>query len=212
MESSRIRELVEQATQSSRHEFEVRIGRSDHSGHIRQEDLDRLDRALRESPRFESSTWAESHCFYYHAAGRPLRTECTFCSSDMTMQSQTICKRRLGLVDTPLNDDWTVRFALSDEAPIQTPPELVKPEYVRIRQRASHEYRSKEGQYTLRYDLTRTWAGASKSEAESYQFSQAPTCELELELVAHKDIDVERFVHSLSLKIADIARLLDDTQ
>ena len=124
------------------------------------------------------------------------------------MKTITTSKQRIGTVDVALHGDWVMRVALSEETPIHSPPELVKPEYVRIRQRASHLYKSTT--YTLRYDLTRTWAGTSRTEAEKEQFSNAATCEVELELVAHSQLNVDRFVQSLSMKVDDLVRLVEE--
>lgn len=101
--------------------------------------------------------------------------------------------------------------------PFHSPPVAHRrlPPCAVCRQRASHTYHGRTG--VVRYDLTRTWAGTSRTHAEACQTSQPPRCELELELLratpdAAPSPDAtptyREAAASLLAKVHDVARLV----
>ena len=198
-----ISRLAEQASSRPNMELEARLGRKGPSGlSVQEEELDRMDVMLRSSSHFDSTPWSESHCFYYDSGGEALRTETQFCSSSIRMTASTVCKQRKSSVDVSLRGDWAARVCLSEEKPVTAPPELVLPHYVRIRQRASHTYQGSS--CSVRYDLTRTWSGPTRNEAEEKQASGAlPVCEVELELL-RSNSSPDKVAQSLCDKVEDL--------
>lgn len=199
-------------------ELEVRVGRSGPSGlHIALAELEALDAELRASQHFESSRWEESHTYSFQVDGVAMRTETRFCSETMRVISQTVCKNRLQTHDMPVDAHMAImaRVSLCEEKPVPSPPDVVLPNFVRIRQRASHTYRGSV--CTVRYDLTRTWSDGSRTKAEVRQASEAPRCELELELLDASPDAVgasgapatyHAAAESLLAKVHDVARLV----
>ena len=179
-----VAELVERATSNFELELEVRIGRRGVADglSVEESELRALDDLLRASSHFESSRWHESQCYFYVAGGRTLRTECCFHSEDLKLVTNTVVKTKLKTLDVP-SGELCYRYNLAREMHVDqgTSLEVTLPTHVRIRQRASHTYRGTTCDF--RYDLSRTWSGASKSEAERRQMAEPPKCEVEIELL-----------------------------
>lgn len=206
-----ISSMLEPFRKNKHMEFEIRIGRmslADSSAlKISPSECTMLDGKFRTSPVFDSSRWQEGHQYHYTIHGVQHRTECVPDSQCINMHVSTITKTRLNAVSANICGDVYAKACLSKEQPLPNPSELVNSTHVRIRQRASHTY--KGNGYTLRYDLSRTWSGTTKTQAERHQRDGPPCCELELELV-HVDAgcDLDRLVRSLSEKTGDVARIL----
>ena len=164
-------------------ELEARVGRADGTGglEVSLDELHGIDEALRKSPAFESARWEESHCFFFTVAGNQYRTETRFASEAVSIHAVTVQKRRLQSATIACGGHLACRLALSEERVVTDAPEVVLPEYVRLRQRASHTYHGPV--CSLRYDLTRTWGGSSRSGVEKKQATEAPRCEVEIELL-----------------------------
>lgn len=196
--------LVRRAVTSPHYELEARVGRWDGSGgvSVTAHELDALDAMLRASGHLESSHWNEGHCYFFNHNGRALRTQIEFSSRDLAMQTATVCKVREAVLDAPAAD-LQCRFSLSRETPVSEVPDVVLPDRVRIRQRASHTYVGKV--CTVRYDLSRTWMGDSKTEAEDEQQKAPPRCEVELEVVKAHAADADAVARSLLAKVNDVA-------
>ena len=79
-----------------------------------------------------------------------------------------------------------MRVSYATETPVkkESLPQLVRPLHVRIKQRRSFTLPSTalEGA-AWRFDLTRTWSGSAREEAERRQHEEPPVCEVELEWV-----------------------------
>lgn len=203
-------QLVQQHANDSYSELEARIGRWDERGgvSVTEDELLKLDNLLRSSEHFTSTLWDERHCYFYTHNGRTLRTQVDFVSTDMVMRSTTVCKERRSIVDAVISNGMQCRVSLSSERPVQDVPELVMPNHVRIVQRASHTLAGRT--CTVRYDLSRTWPGSSKSDAETQQQTTPARCELELELVACHT-DAASVARSFVAKIEDLVQKLTDT-
>lgn len=199
-----VERLVQQCVESPGFELEARIGRWHNRGglNVTEEELNRLDAMLRASAHLQSTSWEESHCYFYPHKGRALRTETLFTSHDMLMKTETLCKQRQSVLDVPAHADLQCRFSLSTETRHNDVPEVVLPEQTRIRQRSSHTHVGRA--CTVRYDLSRTWSGTSKTDAEAHQKTSPARCELEVELVACH-ADAAKVARSFVAKVEDIS-------
>ena len=167
-------------------EFEMRVGTLHPTDGLTVScaNLEQLDEELRRSPSFKSSTWNESHVYYFHHNGREFRTTYSTDSNELQSSASTMCKTRKGVVDIPLGNSWSIRASLCSEEPVadnKLPP-LATPHHVRIRQRASHVYRGKH--CVVCYDLTRVWSGPTHIKTMELQAAREdPVCAVEIELV-----------------------------
>lgn len=128
-----------------------------------------------------SDGWIESHDYFYTHQGQRIRTSVTFNGGKMSQHhvlKSTIAKLTMGF-DTVLENSQPVhiRAIVAQEQHIQPKmvPDIVQPEYVRIKQRRSF----RRGCWS--FDLTRTWQGKDRQEAEVHQDNQEPCYEFEVE-------------------------------
>jgi len=120
------------------------------------------------------------------------------------------------LVDYPLgscgvpSDWWDVRFSLSEETRIDPDhlPQIVGPRHVRFMVRQTYAYRSASDGSLWHYDVTRTWSGATRAEAEQKMKGGAPPVyEIEIELAdpgRSLASDAQTLAQSLLMKTADL--------
>lgn len=147
--------------------------------------------------------WVDSEDTTFESRGRQVRQSRVCNTKDCRIDIRSIYKDRKASACRPLEasrgdsgqDPFqlvptgvdTMRVSYSVEAPVpkQGFPELVRPLHVRIKQRRSFVLESTgiEGA-AWRFDLTRTWSGRTREEAEQLQRGGCPAvCEVELEWI-----------------------------
>ena len=205
--------VITQAVQALRgergrahHEIEARLGRMEGgcfvSG-VNPEWFDVLLQRLELCGEWSSQQgWQDSEDTTFEARGRQVRQSRVCNTRDCRIEIHSIHKDRKASACLPLEasrgdagqDPFrlvstgvdTLRVSYSTETPAakQSFPELVRPLHVRLKQRRSFvlESHALEGA-GWRFDLTRTWAGRSREEAEQRQHDEPPVCEVELEWI-----------------------------
>ena len=128
-------------------------------------------------------SWEESHDYFYTHQGQRIRTSVSFDGGNMMathLLKTTIAKITMGFEQ---NSDVCVRTTISQEQKIHPKviPDIVKPNFVRIKQRRSF----KNGCWA--FDLTRTWCGNTRQDAETLQDQGKPTIEFEIECIKPKE-------------------------
>lgn len=106
--------------------------------------------------------------------------------------------------------DLRVALSIEEEVPVAKLPAAVEPKFVRLSQRHSFIYASAKTLKPLwRFDLTESWSGTTRSEAERAVKNASPQCEFETEgiglatyLTATGDTD-DYLALSLILKVMD---------
>ena len=130
--------------------------------------------------------WQESHDYIYNHLGQRIRTSAFFENGKIEqrhMLKTTLSKTTMGF--EPMDGagcgghpcDISVRCTISQEQAIKPKliPDIVRPQFVRIKQRRS--FRSE----CWAFELTRTWGGKTRQEAEQKQDSSPAIYEFEVE-------------------------------
>lgn len=90
--------------------------------------------------------------------------------------------------------DMRIDLNREKEIPQDDPrlPHLINTTHMRIKQRKSYMYASKGAlQPTWQFDVTLSWSGKTKTEAEAKQQSEPPVCEVECELLNPRHVLIE---------------------
>jgi len=122
---------------------------------------------------------------------------------------RTVVDYPLGSCGVP-SDWWDVRFSLSEETRIDPDylPQIVGPRHVRFMVRQTYAYRSASDASLWHYDVTRTWSGATRADAEQkMKRGAAPVYEIEIELAdpgRTLATDAQTLAQSLLMKTADL--------
>ena len=191
-------------------ELEARIQNSGHG--LTQQQLEQLlARLSTADPNvFESSSaWLESSGVFYKIPSLPhlVRGEVHIDPLSLTATPKTVYKLRLRNVDLTTRQ-FNVRITLSRETllPDHMIPEVVTPEFIRVKHRKSFVRSSSDDSARFSYDITQAWSGASMKEIERNQSSPtvSPSYEFEIEhKYSHPDLRPEWVAASLLLKIQD---------
>lgn len=201
-------EAIERAEgQAHQHEIEARLGRMEEgrfvSG-VNPEWFDVLLQRLELCGDWSSQeAWQDSEDTTFESRGKQVRQSRICNARDCRIEIRSIHKERKASACAPLTASRggsgqnpfhlvptgvdTLRVSYATEKPVSKHsfPELVRPLHVRIKQRRSFvlESRAHEGA-GWRFDLTRTWAGGTREEAERSQRGGCPAvCEVELEWI-----------------------------
>jgi hypothetical protein len=143
--------------------------------------------------------WEETHDYYYSNGTDPtlpmVRTTASF-KTDKKMNRKYIATEHIRKYShskmdfqyqgSPTEFRYDVRVALNYEEKVsdQELPSIVNPSSVRIKSRKSFYYKSEDfpsSDPLWRFDITRSWSGLSRSEAEIKQKNSDTTFEVELE-------------------------------
>lgn len=149
--------------------------------------------------------WREESDVFFADGDTHYRTRVQYDSAQMTVRAQTTDKALLApsLTLSSTVDDKDVRISLKSEREIRKPPASVTPYLVRIKQR--RRFVTDSGAWA--FDLSMTWSGASRSEAEARQMQAEPTFEIECELIDAAEVLKKRsdayIAASLLLKMVD---------
>lgn len=161
--------------------------------------------------------WVEMQDFFYKdLKGQTIRTSVMYNEETQQIETRHLIKKNFEqhtiAVDGSENPD--IRVAVSVEQEVNSNvvpiPEIVTPEFVRIKQRKSFIYTPPDFQEPIwRFDLTMSWCGVTKAEAEQKQRTEAPIYEIECECLSplnyrvQRQYDQESVAKSLLLKVLD---------
>ncbi len=221
MMSKSFQEGTEENLLTSHIELEARLGFWNTDKKCFQAGVDRhfMERALGMLTSFDAwsrvTPWSEIQDFYYKdLSGQDLRTTVLYHD-----QEKKVCKihlikktfdRHTVLVEGTDHPDIRISLSLEQEVDSELIPQIVQTEHVRIKQRKSFYYTPcgfSEPMWV--FDMTLSWSGSCKAEAEKKQYSEAPIYEIECECLspsAYRFYKQERrlfVVRSLLLKLLD---------
>lgn len=142
--------------------------------------------------------------FYTLPRGRKVRTRVHFDSSTMEMRTEHVEKRMVTSFIASVSSDAgdTCRVEVSNELPVECPPQWAFINYVRVKQRRSFIDR-RDGGDVWRYELSRVWSGTTRDSVEHSQHNSEPLYEVECELVdslgaymdQRNDLEVSKSLH-----------------
>ena len=171
-------------------ELEIRVGRETDSGAFRpgvsEEAFQELVDDLASYGSLKASDgWRETIDYFYETEKHgTVRTRLTTNKADMTLHTEH-CTKKMLKYSLVRSESGCAKVALAKETavPVHDLPSSCVPAFVRVKQTMSFEDVREGAGVVWRYDLSRTWSGASRSEAEMSQHNDPPTLEVECELV-----------------------------
>lgn len=133
--------------------------------------------------------WKEEEDMFYTYGSRPFRTRVQYDTENMTITTHTVEKRLVqdsDFITDSLHDDLpiVIRVSLKSENVVHNVPVAANPSFVRIKQRRRFVTQNK----AWAFDLSMTWSGKTRSDAETSQMSDEPTYEIECELINPTDL------------------------
>ena len=215
-------EGVESSEMAASHiELEARLGfwKTDEKRFETGVDRIFMERALGMLTSFDAwsrvTPWSEMQDIYYKAInGENLRTTILYHDQDKQVCKLHLTKkvfdRHTVLVEGSDNPDIRISLSLEQEVNADMIPQIIQPDYVRIKQRKSFYYTPlgfPEPMWV--FDMTLSWSGQTKAEAEKKQYSELPVYEIECECLSpsayrfHKQERRLFVVRSLLLKLLD---------
>lgn len=178
-----------------------------------------MERALNMLNSFDSwsrvTAWSEMQDFYYKDnSGQKIRTTIYYDDQNRQIRKHHIIKKVIDqenvIVKGSENPDIRISLAIEHEIDEAFIPEVVQPDYVRIKQRKSFFYTSLGFSEPIWvFDMTLCWSGKTKSIAEEKQHSEPPVYEIECECLSpmayrlHKQEKRTYVARSLLLKLLD---------
>jgi len=202
-------------------ELEARLGHWNTEERCFHPGVDRffMERALNMLNSFEAwsrvTPWSEMQDFHYtDQSGQTIRTTVFYNDKNKEIQTHHIIKKIIDRENVLVkgSDNPDIRISLSVEYEIDEAfvPEVVQPEYVRLKQRKSFFYTPLGFSEPIWvFDMTLSWSGDSKSDAERKQYSEPPIYEIECECLSpmayrlHKQEKRTFVARSLLLKLLD---------
>ena len=186
-------------------ELEMRLGRFREGRFVpgvTRRVFEQLEREMEDSPLDADENSMEIVDYFYPhvrgsgGVGDQVRTRVSYDVEKMQMNKEHIVKRggESLVLSSSSNDmeqeeagcdDMVCRVAVADEVRLPTPPATVVTTHVRIKQRRCFRD-MREGGVVWIYELSKTWAGTSRSAVEHLQQHTEPTYEVEVELVDSK--------------------------
>jgi len=178
-----------------------------------------IERALNMLNSFDAwsrvTPWAEMQDFYYtDKSGQNMRTTVFYDDQSKQIRQHHIIKKVMNretvIVKGSENPDIRISLAVEQEVDESLVPEVVQPNYVRIKQRKSFFYTPLGFSEPIWvFDMTLSWSGNTKSDAERKQYSTSPVYEIECECLSpiayrlHKQEKRGFVARSLLLKLLD---------
>lgn len=156
---------------------------------------------------FGDDEWREEKDVFFDHNGSKLRTRVQYDSNAMMVIPHTTEKvmltNSLDFKNTINDKPFDVRFSLKNELDVETPPNVVIPTLVRIKQRRRFVTENK----CWAFDFSMTWSGSTKSDAEKSQMNDEAVFEIECELLrVHEMLQKsdDYIAASLLLKMHDL--------
>jgi len=205
-----VKELVDEwkeETGVGGYELEARLGKFTLTGFkpgVSCQFMENVIIMLKSYKKWSSETdWEETHDYYYKTDETNLpmvRTTSSFIIDKVTgrrrIGADHIRKHVKRVLDykyhssTPAsfqhNYDLRVNLSFEEVISRENLPTIVNPSFMRIKCRKSFYYTSEQFPSSVpiwKLDLTRSWSGASKSEAELRQKTEEPVYEIEIECI-----------------------------
>jgi hypothetical protein len=198
-------------------ELETRMGQIQQNKFVPGLSKPLFDRVLRLIHSYRGwskvTPWTEIHDFFYDGLdNEPIRTTVMFDETQRKLHQRHIRKKKIASLDLKSHKEIDIRIALAVEEDLDPSiiPEIVEPNLVRIKQRRSYYYTpSGMTDPAWVFDLTLTWQGSTKEEAELNQKEIDPVMEVECECLSpmlyrqHKQEDHKYVAQSLLRKVLD---------
>ena len=220
-----LRKLTQQSKHDAKMHFELEARLGTYSGNsftpgVNYETLEHIQRMLESYDNWDSMSpqWVEMHDYFYPSPtieGGNIRSTVQFQpdSARKSIDIVHLLKKRLSKLDVAYQGEGTesaynMRFTLAQEVTIDKDdvPDIVKPRFIRIKKRREFS------KGCWRFDLTKTWSGATRIEAEQKMNSE-PIYEVEVECIDPKsylsqDYHTDQYVAtSILVKLLDFVML-----
>ena len=185
---------ISEKSSSSHLELEARLGHWNEEDRRFHPGVDRffMERALNMLNSFDAwsrvTSWSEMQDFFYtDNSGKNMRTTVFYDDQNKQIRQHHIIKkvinRETALVKGSENPDIRISLAIEQEVDESLVPDVVQPNHVRIKQRKSFFYTPLAFSEPIWvFDMTLSWSGDTKSDAERKQYSVPPVYEIECEL------------------------------
>ena len=204
----------ENADPNVHYELEGRIGKMQGDQFRASVDRDIMDEAVSlcsSNSAMKTTDWNELQDFFYIHEGSPVRTRVSYDPRHLTLRAETVRKKKLAGVTARAGANGNaVRVTLSEECtvPPEEVPLITETEHVRIQQRRTAQWTRERTAPDWRYDLSVSWSGRTKGDAERAQTSAdaLSTYELEIELVSDEYLvrkTDEHVAASVLMKLSD---------
>lgn len=171
--------------------------------------------------------WIETQDFFYVIDSVNAKVRTTVCYESGSIVKKHMVKTKMQQETLKINTrhdehirtfksenecpDIRISLSLEQEIDDDKIPEMVHPTFVRIKQRKTYLYAPHGfAKPVWRFDMTMSWCGDTKSDAEKTQRNEAPIYEIECECLAptayrlHKHEQEKYVAKSLLLKLLDL--------
>jgi len=170
-------------------ELEIRIGHKTDERFVpgvSRDVFEQLERDFCDSPGLVAERhWTELVDYFYPLQnGEQARTRVEFDTEHLEMKGTHVVKRSLNDVFVRRMEDATevCRLECSEERPLETPPNMCIPTFVRVKQR--RRFLDRRDDCTVWcYELSKTWSASSRVAVEHKQHVSEPVYEVECELL-----------------------------
>lgn len=185
-------------------ELEVRVGTWRDDGFVpgvSKVVFDQMEMDMSADPALTTTgTWTEVIDYKYVHEGQTVRTRVVADTDEVQMKIEHACKKTLQSFTVANDDGDYCRIQLSRETRVENVPERCTPVFVRIQQRKTFYAKS------WRYDLSRTYAGCSRTIAETRRASGDARYEVECEMLpnAFRHVPSDLAVTSVCARLAGL--------
>ena len=169
-------------------ELEIRIGKymdGKFVPGVERRDFEQLMIDMQASPSLVGDeNWSEVVDYYYNDNNTNIRTRVSFDSQTMTANTEHIVKvlKSDHVMTHNGGEEVSFRVAVSEETPLEDPPAVCIPTFVRIKQRRVFKD-IRNGNVVWCYEFSKTWSATSRSSVEHAQHMMPPVYEVECELL-----------------------------
>tara|TARA_B110000046_G_scaffold183574_1_gene219940 strand:+ start:2682 stop:3389 length:708 start_codon:yes stop_codon:yes gene_type:complete len=169
-------------------ELELRFGRISNTGKfvagVSLQDVEKFIARLNTNVDIPQTDWAEHHDFFFPVDGVMTRQRTIFNINTLCIDSevvQKVCVKQVVVRDEKSGN--ACRVALSKEFPVEMSrlPLSTTTNRVRIQQRKVYTWSSNGTAPQWQYEISNTWSGDTRGDAETNKTNCAPTYEFEIE-------------------------------
>lgn len=174
--------------------------------------FDKIEKILNTGMWISVQDFHEIHDYFYNTSKhKGIRTSIIFDDKKLIMNTIHMQKSRIKNRNIK-SETCSVKICVSQEKPIDNCdlPDVVKPNFVRIKQRKSYLYKpSYTDKPFIRYDITRSWEGETREDVEKKQRDVEAEYEIELEYMHIPKDKINTFflANSMAKKVLDIINL-----
>jgi hypothetical protein len=133
----------------------------------------------------KTECWHETMDVFFDHQNKEMRTRVTYSSENMSIQKETIIKKKLSSLLAKCNsDEYDFRISVSSEEIVKNEdlPSIVNPKHVRLKHSKSF-FLLKNNINVWRIDLSKCWSSNSRTSVEEKQHTENPIYEVECELI-----------------------------